>query len=286
MEQTVSMQNVSKHYDGFSLKDVSLTIPRGYITGLVGPNGSGKTTLIKLIMNLIHADSGAIRVFGKSYTGNEREIKANIGFVYDEPGFYQDETVKGMKDIVAPFYDTWDERQFEQYRERFQLPLRKKIKKLSKGMKMKFSLALALSHNADFIVMDEPTSGLDPIFRRELTELLSDIMQNENKTILFSTHITAELDRIADFITYINNGEIVFSREKDDIIESFALVKGPNAVLKKALKDKLAGFRQTEVGFEGVTDQMDEVEAQFGDQLVIEKPSMEDIMFYYSGRET
>ncbi|HEX6923722.1 MAG TPA: sodium ABC transporter ATP-binding protein, partial [Bacillales bacterium] len=129
-----------------------------------------------------------------------------------------------------------------------------------------------------------PTAGLDPVFRRELTEILSDIMQNENKTILFSTHITTELDRVADFITYINNGEIVFSREKDDIIESFALVKGPNALLNKELKEKLAGFRQTEFGFEGVTDRMAEVQEEFDDQLVIEKPSLEDIMFYYSGR--
>lgn len=277
------MNNVSKLYDGFSLTNVSLDIPRGYIMGLIGPNGAGKTTLIKLMMNLIHPSSGDIEVFGKSYKGHEKEIKSKIGFVYDEPGFYQDETIKRMKSIIAPFYSSWDEDQFQKYMDVFQLPERKKIKKLSKGMKMKFSLALALSHDADFIVLDEPTSGLDPVFRRELLEIFGDIIQDENKTILLSSHITTDLDRIADFITYINDGEIVFSRPKDDIFETYAVVKGPNSIMDEVLMKHLIGTRQTVVGFEALTDDVSKVEKLVdSSQLVIETPNLEDILYYYS----
>src|SRR5699024_2845299 len=164
MEHTVSMKNVSKRYDEFALTNVSLAIPKGYIMGLIGPNGAGKTTLIKLMMNLIHPDRGEIEVFAKQYAGNERDIKSRIGFVYDESGLYGDESVKRMKSMIAPFYDSWNQDQYEKYIDWFQLPQRKKIKKLSKGMRMKFSLAIALSHDAEFIVLDEPTSGLDPVF--------------------------------------------------------------------------------------------------------------------------
>src|SRR5699024_8891234 len=145
------------------------------------------------------------------YKGHEKEIKSNIGFVYDEPGFYQDETIKRMKKMIAPFYSSWNEVQFQKYRDVFELPERRKIKKLSKGMKMKFSLALALSHDAEFIILDEPTSGLDPVFRRELLEIFGEIIQDEEKTILLSSHMTTDLDRIADFITYIDDGKIIFS---------------------------------------------------------------------------
>lgn len=283
MANIVSMSNVSKLYDGFSLSNVSFQIPKGYIMGLIGPNGAGKTTLIKLMMNLAHPSSGDIDVFGNPYHGHEKEIKSRIGFVYDEPGLYQDETIKRMKSMIAPFYASWDETQFQTYMDYFQLPQRKKIKKLSKGMKMKFSLALALSHDADFIVLDEPTAGLDPVFRRELLEIFADIMQDENKTILLSSHITTDLDRIADFITYIDNGQIVFSRPKDDIFETYGVVKGPNSMMDESFRKCLIGTRQTAVGFEALTDQVSDVEALAGDGgLVIEPASLEDILYYHS----
>lgn len=283
MDHVVSLNNVSKLYDGFSLSNVMLDIPRGYIMGLIGPNGAGKTTLIKLMMNLIHPSSGDIEVFGMPYKGHEKEIKSKIGFVYDEPGFYQDETVTRMKNMIAPFYESWNEEQFQKYMNEFQLPERKKIKKLSKGMKMKFSLALALSHDAELIVLDEPTSGLDPVFRRELMEIFADIIQDENKTILLSSHITTDLDRIADFITYIDDGEIVFSRPKDDIFETYAIVKGPNSVMNEELMKYLIGTRQTVIGFEALTHETFKVEERAGhDQLVIETPNLEDLLYYYN----
>lgn len=280
MEHVVTMKNVSKQFAGFSLKDVSLNIPKGYIMGLIGPNGAGKTTLIKLMMDLIHPNSGDIKVFGRSYDDFEKEIKAKIGFVYDEPGFYEDLTVKRMKQIIAPFYETWDDSKFEHYLKDFGVPKWKKIKHLSKGMKMKFSLALALSHDAELILLDEPTSGLDPSSRRELMDLLRDIMLDENKTILLSSHITTDLDRIADFVTYMNNGQIVFSEPKDELFETYGIVKGPNSINEEIHK-YLIGLRKTDVGFEALTNSINEVEKADSGRLVIERPSLEDIVYYY-----
>lgn len=179
--------------------------------GFIGPNGAGKTTTIKLIMNLLKKDGGKINVFGKDNVKYEKEIKNNIGFVYDENHFYSELSINEMKNIIAQYYKKWDDDAFNKYIKKFDLPSKRKIAKLSKGMKMKFSLAIALSHDADFIIMDEPTSGLDPVIRSEILDILSYILQDENKGILFSTHITSDLDKIADYVTLINNGEIIFS---------------------------------------------------------------------------
>lgn len=276
----LKITNLNKKFKNFDLKDVSFELKRGYIMGFIGPNGSGKTTTIKLIMNLLKKDSGAIEVFGKDNIKFEREIKDRIGFVYDEGYFYEDLTLKQMKNIIAPFYSQWDEVIFKKYIKEFSLDETQKIKKLSKGMKMKFSLSLALSHHADFIIMDEPTSGLDPIFRREILDILYSIIQDENKSIFFSTHITTDLEKIADYITFIDEGEIVFSKEKDLLLESYAVVKGGSEDLTPELEKSLLGFKKTNVGFEGLTDDKSKIRRLAGESVLIEKPSLEDIMFY------
>ena len=185
-----------------------------------------------------------------------------------------------MKSIIAPFYSQWDEKLFKKYIKEFSLDETQKIKKLSKGMKMKFSLSLALSHHADFIIMDEPTSGLDPIFRREILDILYSIIQDENKSIFFSTHITTDLEKIADYISFIDEGKIVFSKEKDLLLESYAVVKGGNKDLTPELEKGLLGFRKTSFGFEGLTDDKSRIRDLTGENIIIEKPSLEDIMFY------
>lgn len=280
----LKVTNLNKKFKGFELEDVSFELKKGYIMGFIGPNGSGKTTTIKLIMNLLKRDSGSIEVFGKDNIKFEREIKDRIGFVYDESYFYQDLTIKQMKNIVAPFYTNWDEKQFKKYMKDFNLDEKKKIKKLSKGMKMKFSLSIALSHHAELIIMDEPTSGLDPIFRREMLDILYEIIQDENKSIFFSTHITTDLEKIADYITFIDDGKIVFSKEKDSLLESYGLVKGGQKDLNPDLEDALLGLKKTQVGFEALTDDKTKVKDLSGDKLLIEKPSIEDIMFYMTRR--
>lgn len=278
MDPVISFHNVSKKLDHFSLSDLSLSIPKGYITGIIGPNGSGKTTFIKLIMNLLRPDSGEVKVFGEPYGSNEQAIKSKIGFVYEDADYYPHETVKHIKEIVAAFYPTWNEAEFERYREWFRLPKRKRIGTLSKGMKMKFSLALALSHDAELIIMDEPTSGLDPIFRRELLEVFREIMQNEDKTIVFSTHHVSDLERIADYIAFLDDGKLVFNQPKDELLDTLAIVRGPNDWLNHEMEKHFIGIRRNEVGFEGLSHEVSEIQGDHS--LVIEKPTLEDVMFY------
>ncbi|HZJ83865.1 MAG TPA: ABC transporter ATP-binding protein [Clostridia bacterium] len=281
----LKVKNLSKSFKNFKLKDISFSLEPGYIMGFIGPNGSGKTTTIKLIMNLLKKDFGEIEIFRRDNIKFERQVKDRIGFVYDESHFYEDLTIKQMKNIVAPFYSQWNEKTFQKYLRSFSLNEKVKIKTLSKGMKMKFSLSLALSHNADLIIMDEPTSGLDPIFRREILDILYGVIQDENKSIFFSSHITTDLEKIADYITFINDGEIVFSKAKDEVLESYAIVKGGNEILDTPTRSKFLGIRETNVGFEALTEDKHEIKRLFKDKIIIEKPSLEDIMFYTVRRQ-
>ncbi|MEW8972972.1 MAG: ABC transporter ATP-binding protein [Tissierellaceae bacterium] len=280
MDYILEVDGLNKEFDKFSLNNVSFKLEPGYIMGFIGANGAGKTTTIKLIMNLLKKDSGSIKVFGKDHIKYEKEIKDRIGFVYDESYFYEELNIAQMTDIVAPFYSEWDWELYERYIKDFELDSYKKIKKLSKGMKMKYSLALALSHNADLIIMDEPTSGLDPVFRRLMLDILYNIIQDENKSIFFSTHITTDLEKIADYITFINKGEIVFSKTKDEVFDSYRVIKGGNEQLSSEIKDKFIGIRNTNVGFEGLVEEQDGIAELFQGDIIIEKPTLEDIMFY------
>lgn len=277
----LEIKNLSKKYkDGFEIKDISFKLDKGYIMGFIGPNGSGKTTTIKLIMNLLKKDSGSIKVFGLDHIQHEKEIKDRIGFVYDESHFYEDMTMRQMRSIVEPFYSKWDNDTFNNYMKKFDLNPDLRIKKLSKGMKMKYSLALALSHNAELIIMDEPTSGLDPIFRREILDILYSIIQDENVSIFFSTHITTDLEKIADYVTYINDGSLVFSLSKDEVMEKYHIIKGDPDVLSQNLRNNLLGIRETKVAFEGLIDDINSIKELPKESIIIEKASLEDIMYY------
>ncbi len=285
MENILEIKNLSKSFKDFTLKNISFSLPKGFITGFIGPNGSGKTTTIKLIMNLLKKDSGEIKVFGLDHVKHESEVKNRIGFVYDESHFYEELTVKEMKRTIAPVYDKWDEQQFQSYIEKFGLPQNKRIKDLSRGMKIKFSLAIALSHNADLLIMDEPTSGLDPLVRSEILDILYALIQDENKGVFFSTHITSDLDRIADFIVMINDGEILFCTPKDELLENHAVLKGSLTLLNTAGDLNLTGIRKSSYGFEALS--MDKnTTAEFANAgAVIDKPTLEDIMLFYTRKE-
>lgn len=276
----LEVNNLTKQFKTFKLDNVSFKLEPGYIMGFIGPNGSGKSTTIKLIMNLLKKDSGDVKVFGKDHIRFEKEIKNRIGFVYDESYFYEDLSISQMKNIIAPFYNEWDNDLFNKYMKDFSLDPKQKIKKLSKGMKMKFSLSVALCHKADLIIMDEPTSGLDPVFRREILDILYDVIQDENKSIFFSTHITTDLEKIADYITFINDGKIVFSKSKDEILESYAIIKGGNDLLNSESRKEFIGLRETHVGFEGLCENPQKLKKIFGSDLIIERPTLEDIMVY------
>ena len=280
MEHVIEIEKLSKAYDEFHLKEVSFTIPRGYITGLIGPNGAGKTTIIKLIMNLIARDNGTIRVFGLDNLEHDIEIKERIGFVYDTPGFYEDQHVGTLMRSIGPFYSKWSEQTFYSILDRFGVSPRKKFSSLSKGMKMKFAMALALSHEADLIIMDEPTAGLDPVFRRELLEMLGDIILNEEKSVLFSTHITSDLDRIADFVIFIDNGDILCSLWKDEMQEKWGIVKSREVFVTEENRGLFRGWRRHPYGFEALTSDVPELRQHLSPDVVIERPTLEDLMFF------
>lgn len=281
MSYVLEINNLRKTYKGFSLKDINIKLEQGYITGFIGANGAGKSTTIKSILNLINRDSGDVKIFNKDNKTNDKELKNKIGVVLDEGYFYEELTLKEMKNIIAPMYSNWDENQFNNYIRRFNLPLDRKISKLSKGMRMKYSIAIALSHNAELFIMDEPTSGLDPIVREELLEILSDIIQEENKTIFFSTHITSDLDKIADYLIIINDGKILLQGAKDEIIESHRLVKGDKKLLNSENRKDFVAIKENSYGFEALTKEANKLSRTYGDKLVMEKPNIEELMLYY-----
>lgn len=280
MENILEIKNLSKEYKNFKLDNISFSLPRGYIMGFIGRNGAGKTTTIKLIMNLIKKDNGQINIFGKDNIKFEREIKEKIGFVYDDCFYYECLSIKDNAKIVSTFYKDWSFDVFNSYLKKFNLDEKQKIKELSKGMKMKVAISLALSHNAEFIIMDEPTAGLDPIVREELLEVFQELIQNENIGILLSTHITSDLEKIADYVTYIDNGKIVFSQEIDEIFEKYFIVKGHCNLLNEENKKLLQGLRESSYGFEALVDDKEKVEEIFKGKVVLERPSLEDIMVF------
>ncbi|NNU74938.1 ABC transporter ATP-binding protein [Clostridium estertheticum] len=280
MDNILEIKNLNKSYKDFTLDNLTFNVERGSIMGFIGPNGSGKSTTIKLIMNLIKKNSGDINIFGLDNIKHNKEIKQKIGFVYDENYFYEELNIIEMKNILRPFYKSWNDTLFEKYIKEFELPKKNKIKNLSKGMKMKFSLALALCHNAELIIMDEPTSGLDPVFRSELIDILYNVIQDENVSIFFSTHITTDLEKIADYITFINKGKLVFSRTKDEIIENYGMVKGSKDLLDNDIRREFVSIKENSFGFEALTKDITKAREIFKGRGIIEKASLEDIMVY------
>ncbi len=281
MEPVLEIKGLNKQFDRFHMRDVNLALPKGYIIGIIGPNGAGKTTTIKLIMNLLRKDSGEIRVFGQDHIRYEKEIKQRIGFVYDENHFYEQLSIDENRRIIAPFYENWDNRVFQKYVRMFELPPRKKVKDLSHGMKTKFALALALAHQAELIIMDEPTSGLDPVFRHELLDILAGLMQDDNHTVIFSTHITSDLERIADYVCFINQGQIVFCDIMDNILAKYRVVKGQREMLdNQDFTAMLSGVIVNRFGFEALTSRSSEISKAFKDQVMLEKATLDDIILY------
>lgn len=278
MDNILYINNLCKKYKDFQMNNVSLELPKGFIMGLIGENGAGKTTLIKMIMNLVKKDSGDIKVFDKDNIKFEREIKDRIGFVYDEACYYDHMSLEENEKMFSTLYSKWDNDKFHYYLNKFSLNKDKKLKELSKGMRMKFSLCLALSHEAEFIIMDEPTVGLDPVVRLEVLEELQNLMENENMGVLISTHITSDLERIADYITFIKEGNIIFSKPKDEIMESYKIIKGDSSLLTKDVEKYFEGISKNRFGFEALTSQASKVREILGDKIIIDKATLEDIM--------
>ncbi|KEQ24289.1 ABC transporter ATP-binding protein [Paenibacillus tyrfis] len=282
MKPILEVAGLKKDLGNFRLDDVGFSLIEGCITGFIGVNGAGKTTTIKLILGLMLKDEGKIQFFGKDVQKNEREFKDRIGIVLDEGYFYDELTMLDMKNIVAPAYSNWDNASFNRHMERFGLPLHQKIGTLSKGMRMKYAIALAISHQADLLIMDEPTSGLDPQVRLELMDILLDYVK-DGKSVFLSSHITSDLDKVADALILIDNGRIVFSEEKDILLDRHGFVKGDPNELNEATRKMFLTLHETEYGFSGVTNDKAAVR-QHMKHALIERPTIEDIMLGYIRR--
>ena len=251
MRNIAEVRGLRKRYGSFSLKDIAFDVPQGYIMGFIGPNGAGKTTTLKLMLNVIRPDAGSVSLFGDA--GNLAQNE-NIGVVMDAPLYVDDWTVGDVEGALSPFYRQWDRRRFAEYAHRFGLDASKKVKELSRGMKVKLQIAVALSHNAQFLILDEPTSGLDPVARDEICDLLREFVANESKSVLFSTHITSDLEKIADYITFIMDGGIVFTGTKDDLLEKYARVTGGLDDIGAEHRPYIIGCREHGTGFEGMAE--------------------------------
>lgn len=222
----IEAKKLTKRYAQFELKNIDILLPEGYIMGLIGPNGAGKTTTIKLLMNIISPDEGEIKLFGLKWSDeNEVMIKEKIGYVGEEQPFYDETSVKWTADFVKQFYPNWDDSLYEDLMRQFEIQESKVVGQLSKGNRVKFSLALALAHRPQLLILDEPTSGLDPVIRREILEILAKFIEDGTNSILFSTHITEDLDKIADYIVLIDNGSLLVATEKEELLSHVKKVR-------------------------------------------------------------
>lgn len=275
----LKVENLNKKYTSFTLKDVSFHLPKGYIMGFIGMNGAGKTTALKSILNIVKPDSGNVTILDKDMYTNEVELKQEIGFMLGTVDYYSKSTVKLVSEVYGRFYSRWDDKLFKNYLNRFSIDENKKICELSGGMKAKLGIAMALSHDAKLIILDEPTSGLDPIARDELLDFFHEIVEDGDKSILFSTHITSDLDKCADYIIFIRKGQLVAYDTKDNLIENHILIKGKLTELTEDLKMRMVGYKVNSYGFSGliVKDQLNK-----SDNFQTEIPNLEDLMVYYN----
>ncbi len=255
--EILSVQNLSKHYEKFTLKDVSFSLDKGYIMGFIGRNGAGKTTTLKSMMRLVHPDGGKVTVIGMDFAENELACKQKIGFMLGGVDYYPKKKLRVIADVTSRFYSEWDNAEYQRRLAAFELDPEKKIDELSAGMRVKFSLALALSHHASLLILDEPTSGLDPVSRDELLLLFQDLIEDGEHSILFSTHIISDLEKCADFITYIKDGQIIVRSDKDSFMDAYRMVSGTTAQLNGALSRKIIGLREHKFGFEGLIKKAD-----------------------------
>jgi len=281
MNNILSLRGVTKYFSAFTLKDVSFDLPEGFVMGLVGKNGAGKTTIIKAILNMLSI-GGSISVFGQDHLRAEREIKARIGVVMDYTFFAETWTLNAVERAVAPFYAAWDAKTYRKLLRKFSLDPESKVSELSRGMKMKLTAAVALSHGADLLLLDEPTSGLDPVARDELLEILRDYMSPGNRSILFSTHITSDLEKIADYITFIDNGKIMASQPADDFVGKYFIVKGGAKTLTEDQKHKIIGYREHSVGFDGLIERA--LLPSLPPSVVAEPGNLDEIIIRLAGR--
>ena len=284
-ENILEVHNLSKDYGDFVLDKLSFLIPRGVIMGLIGENGAGKSTTINCILNEITMTDGEITIFGKDNISEEVFIKNKIGIIFDENHFPDILTPIELGKCMAGIYSSWQSREYQNYLTQFELPLKKKIKDFSRGMKVKLAFAVALSHKAEMLILDEATSGLDPVIRDDILDILIDFVQDENHSILFSTHITSDLEKVADYITFIHKGKLIFSHPKDELIDNYGVVICGAAVFENMDKSEIIAFRKQDFQYKVLIRNRRKVEKSYP-KAIVEPANIDDIMLFYVKGET
>lgn len=281
----IEIRNLQKTYKNFSLTIDKLDIPEGYITGFIGPNGSGKTTTIKSLLGMTKLDSGEIKILN-SDINKDTKTKEYIAYVGDESGFLEESKISSLHKIISKFYSNWDEDLYKKYINKFKINEDKEYKSLSKGQKKQFELIMALSHHPKLLIMDEATSSLDPIIRNEFLELMQEHIDMDNMTVFYSTHITTDLDKSADYIIMIYNGKILLVDEKDSILNNHVIVKSKKELVDNSIKKEFISLKEYAFGFEGLISDKNKAYELFGDEAVYEKCTLEDILLYYTRRDS
>lgn len=291
MESAISVKNLTKKYQGFELNNISFEIPKGSIVGFVGENGAGKSTTIKAVLGLIPVEAGEIKLLGHEmkYGDKETSFKEQIGVVFDECNFPTDLKVKDIRNIMRKIYRTWADDKFETYLNKFKLPADKKVKELSKGMKMKLSIAAALSHDSRLLLLDEATSGLDPVIRDEILDIFREFIEDEEHSILISSHITSDIEKVSDYVMMIHRGELLFQESKDELLYRYGIVRGSKEQMELIPEKLVAGRMDGEFGSsvlvkdkEKLLDSafMEQAEEVEGRRPVIDRAGVEDILLY------
>ena len=280
MDYILEVKDLEKKYKDFTLDKISFSIPSGTIVGLIGENGAGKSTTINAILNLIKKDGGDIKVLGKEMTDSDTGMRNEIGVVFDGNNFYETLTPVKVGNIMKKVYSNWDMGCFEDYLKRFQLPVSKEIKEFSKGMKMKFTIAVALSHNPRLLILDEATSGLDPIVRDEVLDIFLDFVQDESHAVLVSSHITSDLEKIADYITFIHKGKLIFSLSKDELIYNYGIIKCGREQFMKMDREDIITYRKKDYEYEILVSDKTRMARKYKNCLMNDV-TIDDIMLLY-----
>lgn len=279
MNSALILKNVNKKYEksNFAIKDISFSIPEGSIVGFIGENGAGKSTTMNCILNVIRRDSGTIEIFGREMTDEDIDIRENIGVVYDSNNFPEYLTAKQLADILGRIYSKWDDFCFEQFLRRFGLPESQKIKSYSRGMSMKLAIAVALSHDSKLLILDEATSGLDPIMRDEILDVLLEFVKQENHSILLSSHITSDLEKIADYIVFIHNGEIILNKTKDELIYEYGVIRCSENDFHNILSEDILSSMKKDYQIDVLIKNRKLIEKKYKN-LIVDSVSLDEIM--------
>ena len=284
-DNVLEIRELSKDYGDFVLDKVSFALPRGVIMGLIGENGAGKSTTINCILNETQKSGGQVLIFGKDHIADEIEIKDKLGVVFDENHFPDIFTPEEIGKFMSGIYSGWDWKLYRQHLEKFELPKDKKIKDFSKGMKVKLAFAVALSHNAELLILDEATSGLDPIIRDDVLDMLIDFVQDEKHSVLVSSHITSDLEKVADYITLIHKGKLIFSHEKDELIDNYGILNCGAAIFDALDKSEIVAYRKEDYQFKVLVKDRNKAAKQYPNAIVGPATIEEIMLFYVKGEE-